>query len=108
MQDAYRTLLSEFKVIPQFYLLLFGVDVSGGFDAVANFDPTTAQVLPGGVERATTMMRNLFRQRVADVGLVLHTVRLLGEDAGDCRAALTHDGGDDRRRRTMRLAGRAR
>ncbi len=89
LQDAYRTLLSEFKVIPQFYLLLFGVDVSGGFDAVANFDPTTAQVLPGGVERATTMMRNLFRQRVADVGLVLHTVRLLGEDAGDCRAALT-------------------
>ena len=34
------------------------------------------------------MMRNLFRQRVADVGLTLHTVRLLGEDAATCRAAL--------------------
>ena len=89
LQDAYRTLLTESKVIPQFYMSMFGFDASAGFDAVGSFDPTTAQVVPGGVERATTMMRNLFRQRVADVGLVLQTVRLLGEDAADCRAALT-------------------
>ena len=89
LQAAYRTLTGEFKVIPQFYRLLFGLDASGGFDAIANFDPTRAEAVPGGAERATTMMRNLFRQRVADVGLVLHTVRMLGADAADCRASLT-------------------
>ena len=39
-------------------------------------------------EGATTMMRNLFRQRVSDVGLVLHTVRLLGADEDTCRTSL--------------------
>ena len=80
VQDAYRILSGEGKVIPQFYRFMFG---SGGFDR------SRAQAVPGGVERVTTMMRNLFRQRVADVGLVLHTVRLLGADAADCRTALT-------------------
>ena len=80
VQDAYRILSGEGKVIPQFYRFMFG---PGGFDR------SRAQVVPGGVERVTTMMRNLFRQRVYDVGLVLHTVRLLGADAADCRTALT-------------------
>ena len=107
VQEAYRTLLGEFKVIPQFYRLLFGLDASGGFEALANFDPTTAQAVPGGVERATTMMRNLFRQRVADVGLVLHTVRLLGEEADVCRAALNTMGATTAARELCgRLAGR--
>ena len=88
VQEAYEVLLGEFKVIPQFYQLLFGLDAAGGFEALANFDPATAEVVPGGVARATTMMRNLFRQRVADVGLTLHTVRLLGEEAPVCRAGL--------------------
>ena len=80
VQDAYRILSGEGKVIPQFYRFMFG---AGGFDR------SRARAVPGGVERVTTMMRNLFRQRVADVGLVLHTVRLLGKDAADCRTALT-------------------
>ena len=80
VQDAYRILSGEGKVIPQFYRFMFG---PGGFDR------SRAQAVPGGVERVTTMMRNLFRQRVSDVGLVLHTVRLLGADAADCRTALT-------------------
>jgi len=88
VRDAYATLNGESKVVPSFYRLLFGVDLSGGFEAIANFDPAAVTPVPGGVARATTMMRNLFRQRVADVGLTLHTVRLLGEDASTCRAAL--------------------
>ena len=75
VQQAYRLITGEFKVIPSFYRLMFGC----GPDS---------PLIPGGIERTTTMMRNLFRQRVDDVGLVLHTVRLLGEEAAVCRAAL--------------------
>lgn len=75
VQQANSLLTGEFKVIPSFYRLMFGGDPE-------------APLIPGGIERTTTMMRNLFRQRVADVGLVLHTVRLLGEEAAVCRAAL--------------------
>ena len=89
VREAYRVLTGEFKVIPQFYQMMFGVDLSGGFEALARFDPAATQAVPGGAERATTMMQNLFRQRVADVGLVLQTVRLLGDAAGECRTALT-------------------
>ena len=106
VQEAYRIMTGEFKVLPQFYQLLFGVDASGGFDAVARFDPTTAQAVPGGVERATTMMRNLFRQRVADVGLVLHTVRQLDRDADECRTALAAMGAVTAGERCGLLAGR--
>ena len=87
LQKAYELLLGEVKVVPYFYRLLFGQE-GRGFAPPENFDPATAKVVPGGVERATSMMRNLLRQRVSDVGLVLRTVRLLGADEDTCRRAL--------------------
>ena len=79
---AYET-LAQFKVVPYFHGLLFGAP-----KASQAFDSAKARVPQGGVERATTMMRNLFRQRVADVALVLRTVRHLGADPANCRASL--------------------
>ena len=88
LQRAYELILGEIKVVPYFYRLLF--DREGrGFAPPAGFNPPTEKIVPGGVERATTMMRNLFRQRVSDVGLVLHTVRRLGEEEAVCRTSLT-------------------
>ena len=87
LRQAYDLILGEIKVVPYFYRLLFG-QAGQGFAPPENFDPATAKIIPGGVARATTMMRNLFRQRVSDVALVLHTVRLLGEDRNTCRTAL--------------------
>ena len=87
VQQAYDLILGQIKVVPYFYRLLFGRE-GRGFAPPAGFDPPKEEIVPGGVERATTMMRNLFRQRVADVGLVLHTVRLLGADEGACRTSL--------------------
>ena len=92
VQQAYAVIAGEFKVLPNFYQMMFGVDVSGGFDSFANFNPAEAQITPGGIERATTMMQNLFRQRVADVGLLAHTMRMLGEEPSACRAALNSMG----------------
>ena len=91
LKRAYELLLGEYKVVPYFYRLLFGQE-GRGFAPPEHFDPATAQVVPGGVERATTMMRNLFRQRVSDVGLVLHTVRLLGASEATCRTGLASMG----------------
>ena len=91
LKRAYELLLGEYKVVPYFYRLLFG-QAGRGFAPPEHFDPATAKVVPGGVERATTMMGNLFRQRVSDVGLVLHTVRLLGADEATCRTALASMG----------------
>ena len=87
VQRAYQTIFGEFKVVPYFYRLMFGVE-DMGFGPPDSFDPASAGLVPGGVEQATTMMRNLFRQRVADVALLIRTVRLLGEDAGTCRTSL--------------------
>lgn len=88
LRAAYELLLGELKVVPYFYRLLFGLDVQG-FGPPEGFDPASAKVVPGGVERATTMMRNLFRQRVSDVQLVLRTVRLLAEATDTCRTGLS-------------------
>ena len=87
LQAAYAAILGGIKVVPYFYRLLFG-RAGQGFAPPEGFDPPNETLVPGGVERATTMMRNLFRQRVADVGLVAHTARLLGAEAETCRAAL--------------------
>ena len=87
LRDAYGLVLGEIKVVPYFYRLLFGQE-GRGFAPPEGFNPAEATLVPGGVERATTMMRNLFRQRVSDVGLVLHTVRLLGADEDTCRTSL--------------------
>ena len=86
VRRAYDLVLG-IKVVPYFYRLLFG-RAGRGFAPPEGFNPPTETLVPGGVERATTMMRNLFRQRVADVGLVLHTVRQLGADEVACRASL--------------------
>ena len=91
LERAYALLLGEVKVIPYFYRLLFGREGRGAAPP-PGFDPPAEKIVPGGVARATTMMRNLFRQRVADLGLLLSTVRLLGADAEVCRAALVARG----------------
>ena len=87
VRNAYRTIFGEFKVVPYFYRFLFGMEEMG-FGPPQDFDPAAAGLVPGGVERATTMMQNLFRQRVADVALLIRTVRLLGADAPACRTSL--------------------
>ena len=91
LRQAYGLLLGEIKVVPYFYRLLFGRE-GRGFAPPAGFDPPAETLVPGGVERATTMMRNLFRQRVSDVALLLRTVRLLGAEEGVCRTALSATG----------------
>ena len=88
VQRAYELIIGRIKVVPDFYRFLFGRE-GRGFAPPAGFNPPAETLVPGGVERATTMMRNLFRQRVGDVGLVLHTVRLLGADEDTCRTSLT-------------------
>lgn len=80
VRRAYQVLRSEYKVIPNFYRFMFSED--GG----------ERRIIPGGIRRATTMMQNLFRQRVADVSLVAYTMRMLGEPPDDCRAALASTG----------------
>ena len=87
LRRAYALLLDEIKVAPYFYRLLFGQE-GRGFAPPENFDPAAAAIAPGGAARVNAMMRNLFRQRVSDVGLVLRTVRLLGADPGACRTGL--------------------
>ena len=79
---AYEQIFSEAKVVPYFHRLMFGGEA----------DPAKRKVVPGGVERATTMMRNLFRQRVADVALVLRTVLGMSLDEPNCRTSLASMG----------------
>ena len=106
IQSAYATILGNIKVVPYFYRLLFGREAAG-FAPPEGFDPPSETIVPGGVERATAMMRNLFRQRVADVGLVIHTVRRLGAEAESCRHALEAMGATTAARELCgRLAGR--
>ena len=81
VQEAYRLVMGERKVIPNFFGFMFDGP-----------DPASAKAVPGGIRRTTTMMQNLFRQRVADVGLVIHTLKLLGSDEADCRAGLNSMG----------------
>ena len=88
VQRAYQTIFGEFKVVPYFYRLLFGMEEDPGFGPPEGFDPAAAGLVPGGVERATTMMQNLFRQRVADVALLIRTLRLLGAETATCRTSL--------------------
>ena len=79
---VHERLSDEFKVVPYFHRLLFDGET----------DPAKRKAVPGGVERATTMMRNLFRQRVGDVALVLRTVLSMGLDEPECRASLASMG----------------
>ena len=79
---AHERMSDEAKVVPYFHRLLFDGAV----------DPAKRKAVPGGVERATTMMRNLFRQRVGDVALVLRTVLSMGLDEPNCRVALASMG----------------
>ena len=86
VREAYGLIMGEQKVIPNFFRFLFGATSPGAFD------PARAKAVPGGVQRTTTMMQNLFRQRVADVGLLIHTVKLLGAAEADCAAGLNSMG----------------
>ena len=72
VRQAYAVITGEGKVIPNFSRFMFA----------------NGKIVPGGIERATTMMQNLFRQRVEDVGLLAHTMRMLGKESRDCRASL--------------------
>ena len=76
IQQVYDLIRREGKVIPNFSRFMFA----------------DGKIVPGGIERATTMMRNLFRQRVADLGLLAHTIRMLGEEPRSCNIALTSMG----------------
>ena len=80
VRQAYQVLRTGYNVIPNFYRYMF-TDESG-----------ERRVIPGGVKRTTTMMQNLFRQRIADVGLVAYTMRMLGEQPDDCQATLASIG----------------
>lgn len=80
--DAYRLMLEEAKVVPYFQRFLFD-DAKPGQPARAD-----------GVEQSTTMMRNLFRQRVADVALVLRTIFHMDSATPDCRKALAAMGAE--------------
>ena len=82
VREAYSLIMRERKVLPNFFRFLFGAASPAGFD------PARTRAVPGGAQRATTMMRNLFRQRVADVGLLIHTVKRLGEEEDECAAGL--------------------
>ena len=81
VREAYRLIMEEQKVISNFFGFMFDAP-----------DPTTAKAVPGGVRRTTAMMQNLFRQRVADVGLLIHTLKLLGSAEADCRTGLNSMG----------------
>ena len=87
LQNTYELILGNVKVLPYFYRMMWGQE-SRGFGPPENFDAATAKLRPGGAARSTAMMRNLFRQRVADVGALLRTVRLLGAETGTCRRVL--------------------
>ena len=82
VMTAYERIFNEAKVLPYFLRLMFGGEA----------DPAKRKAVPGGVERATTMMRNLFRQRVADVALVMRTVLGMGLDEPKCRTLLASMG----------------
>ena len=82
VREAYGLILGEQKIVPSFFRFLFGVSDPGAFD------PAQAKAVPGGAQRVSTMMQNFFRQRVADVGLLIHTVKLLGAAEADCAAGL--------------------
>ena len=86
VQKAYGLIMGEQKLLPSFFRFLFGVSDPGAFD------PAQTKAVPGGVQRATAMMQNFFRQRVADVGLLIHTVKLLGAAEADCAAGLNSMG----------------
>ena len=86
VREAYELIMGEQKVIPNFFRFMFGAASPGAFN------PAQTKAVPGGVRRATTMMQNLFRQRVADVGLLIHTVKLLGAAEADCAAGLNSMG----------------
>ena len=92
VKKAYELILGNIKVLPYFYRMVYGQE-SQGFAPPENFDPATAELAPGGVAQFTAMMRNLFRQRVADVGVLLRAVDLLGAEAETCRQGLAALGG---------------
>lgn len=93
LRQAYELLLGELKVVPYFYRMLFGLD-HRQFGSPPGFDPATTKLIPGSVERVTGMMRNLFRQRVSDLQLLMRTLRLLDAESSVCRNALAAMGAE--------------
>ena len=88
---AYELILNEEKVIPNFFRLFFGIE-SLNDEVFENFSPKPGMAIKGGGERVTTMMRNLFRQRVSDVGTLIDTMKALGENSKRCRELLQGHG----------------
>ena len=91
LRRTYELILGNVKVLPYFYRMMYGQE-SRGFGPPENFDAATAKLAPGGAARSTAMMRNLFRQRVADVGALLRAVVLLGAETETCRRTLARLG----------------
>lgn len=93
LRQAYELLLGEFKVLPYMYRMLFGLD-HRQLGPPPGFDPGTRRLIPGSVERVMGMMRNLFRQRVSDLQLLLSTLRLLDAETSACQNALSTMGAE--------------
>lgn len=91
LRQAYELLLGESKVVPYMYRMLFDLD-HRQLGPPDDFDPGALQLVAGSVERVTGMMRNLFRQRVSDVRLLLGTLRWLDAEQSECRNALAAQG----------------
>ncbi|MCX2792481.1 hypothetical protein [Vibrio sp. Sgm 5] len=81
--EAYQT-LSEMKVLPNFFRYLFGIE-NPTQATILSFDPTKSKVLNDGPNKVVDMQRNLFRQRVVDLGIVKDTLVVLNKDKEHCR-----------------------
>lgn len=78
---AYQTILGEFKVIPNFYKYLFGVEPA---ELAGPPDPSGLSAVPGGPQQVGGMMSGLFTQRVADVETVIDGLHSLDQDRDSC------------------------
>lgn len=93
LREAYDLLLGELKFVPYLYDLLFDVE-HRQLGPPPSLDPATTKLVPGGLERATGMVKNLFRQRVSDLQVLLRTLRALDAQSGACRNALSDQGAE--------------
>ena len=77
LNRAYKTILGEFKVIPNFYRYLFGYEGEVGFNGPQN--TSALQYVAGGGQRVGTMMAELFDQRVGDVQTIIDGLEILNK-----------------------------
>lgn len=73
---AYRTIMGEYKVIPNFYRYFFGDAPWGG----------NLEAIPGGGLRVGEMMAEFFTQRVDDVETIINALASLDKGGAACAA----------------------